>query len=1528
MVPTDLLARTDADPYPYVKIVRDLPDGVVIEFAPPKPTIEAGQGPEYACQQVSIAGLAQSDDVALASLPVQGVMIGIPADAQPEISVIHLESERLPGTYALCPSELPVLDDLADLPDNLRDLLVFETQLLQPDAFYPTAEAEIADTGYIRSQRFLQVRLNPVQYRLGSGELRFVSKIQVAVYFNTPGGLISNSLEPISEGEFENELEGILLNYDQAVPWRSAPASPSVGLLTEAYSGDFYKISVNQDGLYALTYSYLQTAGLPVDSVNPKTFKLYDQGAEIAIRELGDGDTVFEVGESLLFYGLASGSVYGRSNVYWLTWGGSSGLRMAVQDSTPSQDYTVPVSFQTTQHLEQNLTYQSGYPSGTPADRWYWKVVLYSTTIPVEFNANLATLPEPGASTITVSGLLRGYIGTPFHRAKIYLNGTHIGTVDMPMNTEKLFTFSGISQSLLVEGANTLGVLTPLEDGLTFNSVFVNWFEITYNDAYTADADQLYFDGDQAGQWQFQVDGFSTPDLEVYDISSPLAPFQITGWQAEAVSSGYALSFEADQSGESRYVAQSTAKRLVPASIAAYTPSNLRDTSSAADYLVISYAGFLAQAQVLADYRAGQGYQTAVIDVQEIYDEFNDGELSPVAIQDFLKYAYANWAAPKPAYVLLMGDGHLDFRNNLGHNETNFIPPYLADVDPFRGERPTDNRYAMVSGTDILPDLHIGRLPVRSAEEAAAAVQKIITYETTPPADGWNGNLTFVADNTDDAGEYAADTDALIAAYLPADYTPERIYYPSTHATAAAVKSALKAAVNAGRLIVHYAGHSATQKWGDENFWALTDIGTLTNADMLPFILPMTCAEGWFVYPSPASNINTNASLGETFVRKASGGAIASWSPTGYGLQSGHMLLEANLFDNLFNNFYNQLGYLTTTAKHHLYATTAGYRDLIDTYALFGDPALRLQTIPVPLEAPTELTATTLGWESIALTWQDNADSESVYRIERSTDGVSAWEQVAELPADSTAYTDSGLTELSTWHYRVQAYREPDLMLSDYSNTASATTLEYLDPPSNLTASLITYAQIDLAWQDNSDSESGFRVERSLNGGADWVQVAELGANITAWSDADIDLETVYHYRVRAYRAADGMLSDYSNTAATTTLSTLDAPSNLKAERVSVSWVELSWQDNSLDESSFLLERSPDGLTGWEEIAQLAADVNTYTDSGLSAVTPYYYRVRAYRAFDALYSEYSNTEAITTLNGLAAPTDLLAEALSWDSIALSWQDNAVSESAYLLERSPDGINDWQQIAELPADSGAYTDTGLNPSTAYHYRVRAYRAADGLYSEYAAVDAAATLSFLNAPTDLIATAVSMDQIDLTWQDNSDSESAFLLERSADGWSAWEQIAELAAESTSYSDSPVAQASTWHYRVRAYRAADGVYSDYAGTAQATTLFQLAAPDNLVATVGCGGEVALSWQDNSLDESAFQLERAVLGSDAWELLAEMQADTNLFQDSLQFGDAYVYRVRAYRALDQVPSDYSNLALAQIPFCVFLPMVSGGMP
>ncbi|MBI1886074.1 MAG: S8 family serine peptidase [Chloroflexi bacterium] len=369
---------------------------------------------------------------------------------------------------------------------------------------------------------------------------------------------------------------------------------------------------------------------------------------------------------------------------------------------------------------------------------------------------------------------------------------------------------------------------------------------------------------------------------------------------------------------------------------------------------------------------------------------------------------------------------------------------------------------------------------------------------------------------------------------------------------------------------------------------------------------------------------------------------------------------------------------------------------------------------PIPgLGAPSDLAAAAVSSSRINLTWTDNATSETGFKVERSTDGVS-FSVIATLGADTTSYANINLPADTTYYYRVRAYNLAGS--SDYSNVAVATTQPAPTAPSNLTATAVSTSRINLTWTDNATNEAGFKLERSTDG-VSFSQIAILTANTTSYSNVNLAAGTTYYYRIRAYEGPN--YSPYSNTASATTQPAPAAPSNLTANAASSSRINLTWTDNATNEAGFKLERSADGVS-FSQIASLSANTTSYANINLKAGTTYYYRIRAYEGPN--YSPYSNVASAATQPAPAAPSNLTATAVSFSRINLTWTDNATNEAGFKVERSKDGVS-FSVIATLSANKTSYANTSLAASTTYYYRVRAYDGPN--YSPYSNTASATT-----------------------------------------------------------------------------------------------------------------------------------------------------------------------------------------------------------
>src|SRR6266508_4082016 len=172
--------------------------------------------------------------------------------------------------------------------------------------------------------------------------------------------------------------------------------------------------------------------------------------------------------------------------------------------------------------------------------------------------------------------------------------------------------------------------------------------------------------------------------------------------------------------------------------------------------------------------------------------------------------------------------------------------------------------------------------------------------------------------------------------------------------------------------------------------------------------------------------------------------------------------------------------------------------------------------------------------------------------------------------------------------------------------------------PTNLTAMAASSRQINLSWQDNATNEANYYVERAPASTGSWTVIATLGANVISYQNTGLTQNTMYYYRVRCKA---GAYSSYSNTANANT-AILAAPTELTAAVISTSSISLAWTDNTAYETNYSVERSPNGSSSWTVIATLGANVTTYSNTGLTVGTAYYYRVRAYDG--ANYSAYSS----------------------------------------------------------------------------------------------------------------------------------------------------------------------------------------------------------------------------------------------------------------------------------------------------------------
>jgi transcriptional regulator CtsR len=569
---------------------------------------------------------------------------------------------------------------------------------------------------------------------------------------------------------------------------------------------------------------------------------------------------------------------------------------------------------------------------------------------------------------------------------------------------------------------------------------------------------------------------------------------------------------------------------------------------------------------------------------------------------------------------------------------------------------------------------------------------------------------------------------------------------------------------------------------------------------------------------SPAS-ASTVPSLTPRLEWNASSGAVS------YGVQVSTSSSFASLLVNetgITNLYYDIAPGILNWNTTYYWRVNA--KDSFDSTSSWSSSRYFKTAVGPPPNAPSNLVATPISSSRIDLSWQDNSSDEAGFKIERKT-GSGSYSQIATVGVGVTSYSNTLLSAGTTYYYRVRAYK--GTLNSDYCEEASATTLPPPPPAPTLkspaSASTVPSLTPRLEWNASSGAVSyGVQVATSSS-------FASLLVNETGITDLYYDIapgilnwNTTYYWRVNA-RNSFGSTSSWSISRyfKTAVGPPPNAPSDLIATPISSSQINLSWQDNSSDETGFKIERKT-GSGSYSQIATVGAGVTSYSNTLLSAGTTYYYRVRAYSA--AGDSAYSNEASATTLPpppsaptlkspASASTVPSLMPRLEWNAssgaISYGVQVSTTSSFTNLL------VNETG-ITDLYYDIAAGI---LNWNTTYYWRVNAKDSFDSTSSwSSSRYFKTAVGPPPNAPSNLVATPISSSRIDLSWQDNSSDEAGFKIERKT-GSGSYSQIATVGVGVTSYSNTLLSAGTTYYYRVRAYKGT--LNSDYCEEASATTL-----------------------------------------------------------------------------------------------------------
>lgn len=400
------------------------------------------------------------------------------------------------------------------------------------------------------------------------------------------------------------------------------------------------------------------------------------------------------------------------------------------------------------------------------------------------------------------------------------------------------------------------------------------------------------------------------------------------------------------------------------------THHELLRNQSQADIIVILPGDWIPTFQRYKTILSNKGYRCRLAPVEEIYDVFGDGRMSPFAIKQFIRYAYQHWESPRPAYVWLIGDATWDYWGFLRNNVSNIVPAYREEA-----------RYAVESWfvlcdnpVDPVPDMMIARWPIRSAEELGILIEKNIQYQQNPELDDWWNRLFILTDD-----EFSQYTDMLVRDWIPkgfrmirrhiADYPLiDNIYLPERLRINLRAKTSLEATadilsiLDQGVFLWIFFGHGAPNVLGEERMFfgggsKFSDVKKLKNGGKLPMVWAYTCETAMFDYARNKWNI----SIGEDLLTYPDGGAIALIGATGRGYPTDHALLAKGMHEAAFVRQFRTLGQIFYAGILYGIANS-NYFEPRKQFAILGDPTLVFPRFH-PVEGSIELADSRLHYQ-------------------------------------------------------------------------------------------------------------------------------------------------------------------------------------------------------------------------------------------------------------------------------------------------------------------------------------------------------------------------------------------------------------------------------------------------------------------------------------------------------------------------------------------------------------------------------------
>ncbi|MHB8512297.1 MAG: RCC1 domain-containing protein [Actinomycetota bacterium] len=763
-----------------------------------------------------------------------------------------------------------------------------------------------------------------------------------------------------------------------------------------------------------------------------------------------------------------------------------------------------------------------------------------------------------------------------------------------------------------------------------------------------------------------------------------------------------------------------------------------------------------------------------------------------------------------------------------------------------------------------------------------------------------DSNVPVQVSNISNAVSIGAGGEHSLAITTPAAPTiGSRFFYGSTQRNASVSLSGTApansdVAVLEGTNVLAHATANGSGSWSasisvDNGYHVLTAVGQDNANDEGP---PSGATEFIELAP-PSAPQNLTASGGNNSI-------TLNWSPP--ATTSGSQILGYNLYRSTSSGtetFVRQIGTVPTYTDTGLTnGTTYYYKISAVTVAGEGAQSNEASAIAGAVPgAPTSLSATG-GNQQVSLSWVAPASSGSSaitnYKIYRGS--ASGAETFLTEVGNVTGYTDTGLTNGTTYYYKVTALNS--IGESSQSNEASATPVTVPGAPTGLSAAPGN-SQVVLNWtapaSNGGSAITKYNIYRGTSSGAEtfYVQINP----VTSFTDTGLTNGTTYYYKLTSVNAVGE--SSFSNEASATPATVPSAPQSVSAtsgnQQVLLSWSAPA-SNGGAAITNYNIYRSTS--SGAETLLTQVGNVTSYTDIGLTNGTAYYYKIAAVNSAGTGLKSGEVSAVPATVP--SAPQSVSATSGN-QQVALSWSapvsNGGAAITNYNIYRSTS--SGAETLLTQVGNVTTFTDTGLTNGTTYYYKVSAVNVAgeSALSSETSAVPA----TVASAPQNLTATAQT-NSVALSWSapasNGGSAITGYNVYRGLSSGS--ETLLASIGNQTSYNDTAISKGVTYYYTVAAVNGV-GVGAQSA-EASATTLNVPTAPQNLIATSG-NAQVSLSWSapasNGGSAVTGYNIYRST--SSGTETLLTQATSTSYQDTGLTNGTTYYYKVSAVNGVGE---------------------------